>query len=266
MPEMEPNSRNFADGALVLTLDRSIATLTFNRSHCRNAINAAMWRALPNALDDALATQDVKVLIVRGSGSDFASGADMAEFERVFADRSSTARYALSMSDAMTALATFPKPSIAMIEGHCIGAGVALALACDIRCASSDARLGVTPARLGMIYSLGDTARLVRTVGLSKASDLLFTGRLFGAAEALSMQLVDELHDSPGLAQAVSQKAELIASRSAWSVKTTKAILGLIDAGATSDTDSTRAWFADAVERTEFRESLRAFRRRRTPS
>lgn len=260
---MASNSPIFADGALLLTMDRSIATLALNRNHCRNAINAAVWDALPKALELAVATQDVKVLVVHGSGADFAAGADISEFEQVFADRSSTARYALAMSEAMTALAKFPKPSIAMIEGHCIGAGVALALACDIRCASAEARFGVTPARLGMIYSLADTARLVQTVGMSKASDLLFTGRLFGAAEALSMQLVDEIHGCAELARAVSQKAGLIASRSGWSVQTTKRVLGLVEAGVGADTDATRAWFADAVERTEFQESLKAFRRRR---
>jgi enoyl-CoA hydratase/carnithine racemase len=253
---MEPNARHFAEGALLLTVDRSIATLTLNRSHCRNAINSPMWRALPNALADAKADQGVKVLVVRGSRTDFAAGADIAEFERVFADRSTTSDYARAM--------TFPKPSIAMIEGHCIGAGVALALACDIRCASTDARFGVTPARLAMIYSLGDTVRLVRTVGRSRASDLLFTGRLFGAAEALSMQLVDELHASPELASAVSQKAALIASRSAWSVQTTKKVLDLVESGVSSDTDVTRAWFSDAVERAEFLESLKAFFQRGT--
>lgn len=261
---MEHDPIPYADAALVLTVERDVATLTLNRSHCRNAVNAAMWRALPEALEHAVASQDVKVLVVRGSGTDFAAGADIAEFDQVFADRAATSCYAGAMAEAMTCLENFPKPSIALIEGHCIGAGVALALACDIRCAASDARFGVTPARLGMILSLGDTARLVRAVGRPRASDLLFTGRLFGAPEALAMQLVDELHAPEELAAAVLRKAALIASRSTWSLRMAKSVLALVESGLTADTPATRAWFAEAVEREEFRARLAEFRRRRT--
>jgi enoyl-CoA hydratase/carnithine racemase len=166
------------------------------------------------------------------------------------------------MTEAMNALAQCPKPSIAMIAGHCIGAGVALALACDIRCAAADARFGVTPARLGLLYTLADTCRLARTIGQSKASDLLFTGRLFGAPEALAMRLVDELHEPAQLRATVYAKAALVAAQSQWSVRHAKAVLALIGDGASTDTDTTRAWFADAVEGEDYRERLQAFRRR----
>ncbi len=259
---MDTTSLTFADGALTLSFADRVATLTLSRPQQRNAIQAAMWQALPAALQVVATRPGAQVLVVCGAGGDFAAGADIAEFDSAFADRDATLRYAQTMGDAMDALAQCAQPSIAMISGHCIGAGVALALACDIRCAATDARFGVTPARLGLLYPLADTRRLARAVGRSKASDLLFTGRLFGAPEALAMRLVDELHDAAQLQAAVQAKAALIASQSAWSVQHAKAVLAMIEAGAKADTDKTRAWFADAVEREDHRTRLAAFRRR----
>lgn len=252
----------FADGALTLAIAHDIATLTLNRPQQRNAIQLAMWQALPAALRAVAERSDVRVLVLCGAGGDFAAGADIAEFDTVFADRASTLRYAQTMTEAIGALAQCPKPSIARVAGHCIGAGVALALACDIRCAAADARFGVTPARLGLLYTLADTRRLALAVGAAKASDLLFTGRLFGAPEALAMRLIDELHDPTQLQETVLAKARLIAAQSPWSVQHAKAVLALIGGGASSDTDTTRAWFADAVEGEDYRRGLQAFRQR----
>jgi enoyl-CoA hydratase/carnithine racemase len=259
---MENTRLTFADGALALDIAHEVATLTLCRPRQRNAINSAMWQALPAALNEVAARRDANVLVVSGAGEDFAAGADIAEFDVVFADRAATLHYAQTMIKATAALAQCPKPSIAMIAGHCIGAGVALALACDIRCAAADARFGVTPARLGLLYTLADTCRLARAVGQSKASDLLFTGRLFGAPEALAMRLVDELHEPTRLGASVLAKATLIASQSRWSVRHAKAVLAMTGDDACTDTDETRAWFADAVEGADYRERLQAFRQR----
>jgi enoyl-CoA hydratase/carnithine racemase len=255
---------DFADSALQLQLQQQTAVLTLNRPGSRNALSAAMWQALPQALQ-AAAAQQARVLVLRGQGGDFAAGADIAEFDTVFADRAATLRYAQAMADALQSLADWPGATLALIEGHCIGAGVALALACDLRCAAADARLGVTPAKLGLLYPLADTRRLVRTVGSARARELLFTARLIDAGEALRIGLVDELHPGPALAAAVFGKAALIASQSDWSVRHTKAVLALIDAGVVDDDEQTRGWFADAVARPEHGERLRAFRQRRRP-
>lgn len=259
---MDTARLTFADGALALEITHHVATLTLCRPRQRNAISIAMWQALPTALQEVAARREAKVLVVCGAGADFAAGADIAEFDIVFADRAATRRYAQTMTEATTALAQCPKPSIAMIAGHCIGAGVALALACDIRCAAADARFGVTPARLGLLYTLSDSRRLARTIGQSKASDLLFTGRLFGAPEALAMRLIDEIHEPTQLGPSVTAKAALITSRSQWSVRHAKAVLALIGDGASADTETTRAWFADAVEGEDYRAALQAFRQR----
>jgi enoyl-CoA hydratase/carnithine racemase len=255
----------FASGALVLSFDESVATLTLNRPERGNAIDAAMWGAMPEVVDAVARQADALALVVRGAAGNFAAGADIAEFDTVFADRASTLRYAASMLAATGALARIARPTIALIEGHCIGAGVALALACDLRIAASDATFAITPARLGLVYTLTDTRRLAAAIGNAAAKDLLFTGRRIDAAEALALRLVGSVVEPAALDAAVQAKARTIASASQWSVRQAKAMLERIEAGAATETEETRGWFADAPEGEDFREGLAAFRAKRAP-
>jgi enoyl-CoA hydratase/carnithine racemase len=255
----------FASGALVLSFDEAIATLTLNRPERGNAIDAAMWIALPEVIDAVARQRDALVLVVHGAAGNFAAGADISEFDSVFADRASTLRYAASMVAATGALARIARPTIAAIEGHCIGAGVALALACDLRIAASDATFAVTPARLGLVYTLTDTRRLATAIGSAAAKDLLFTGRRIDAAEALALRLVGAVVEPAALDAAVRARARAIASASQWSVRQAKAMLEHIEEGGVEETDETLGWFADAPEGEDFREGLAAFRARRAP-
>ena len=243
-----------------LAIDAGIATLTFQRAEKHNAIDRATWEALPRLIADAT-HGDARVLILRGSGGNFAAGADIAEFDTVFADRDATLAYLASMSAATTAIEACPLPVIAAIEGLCIGAGVAVALACDLRIASADARLAITPAKLGLMYSLADTKRVVDTVGASSAKDLLFSARMIGAPEALAIGLIDAIGD----AAAVADKARSIADLSGWTHARTKAVVRRILEGSSGDDDETRGWFADAPETADYAEGLAAFCARRKP-
>ncbi len=179
----------------------------------------------------------------------------------MFADRAATFAYLDLMTAATAALAETPLPVIAAISGACIGAGVAVALACDVRIAAPDARLAVTPAKLGLMYSLADTKRLLSAVGASQTKDLLFTGRMISAEEALAVGLVDQVGD----AAAVAEKALVIAHQSSWTHARSKAVLGRILAGATADDDTTRGWFADAVDGPDYAVGVAAFHRRHPP-
>jgi enoyl-CoA hydratase/carnithine racemase len=256
---------NFADGALLLDRTGAVATLTLNRPTVRNALNLAMWRALPEVMASVQADASVRVLIVRGAGGNFASGADIAEFPTVFADAAAARDYARVLEAATGAIAALEKPMIAMIEGYCIGAGLAIALACDLRIAASDARFGAPPAKLGLIYSLTDTLRLVRAVGVSAAKAMLFTGALHGADSALGLGLINEAHPAEALDAAVTAKAASIAVLSATSIRTAKAIVGLIEQGVVQETDTTRDWFVEAALGEDFAEGLAAFQAKRQP-
>jgi enoyl-CoA hydratase/carnithine racemase len=256
---------SYADGALRLGIDGPIAELTLERPAARNALNLAMWRDLPVVMRRIEADDAIRVLIIGGAGGNFASGADIAEFTTVFADRTSALAYGRMLETATGAIAGLGKPVIAKVEGYCIGAGLAIALACDLRIAASDARFCAPPAKLGLIYSLADTKRLIDAVGASAAKAMLFTGAMVAADEAKVLRLVGQVHEPAALDGAVRALAQSIAAASPWSVLRTKAIAALIAEGATGDTDETRGWFADAAEGDDFAEGLAAFHGKRPP-
>jgi enoyl-CoA hydratase/carnithine racemase len=242
-----------------------VASLLLNRPASRNALNAAMWRSLPQVMASVSADPAVRVVVVRGAGGSFAAGADIGEFAAVFADHAAALAYGALLEAATASIEACGKPVIAAIEGYCIGAGLAIALACDLRLASAGAMLGAPPARLGLIYSLGDTRRLVAAVGPSAAKAMLFTARRHGAAEALRLGLVDEVHQPEAFDVAVRSTAETIAALSPHSIARAKAMVGLATGGLTRETDDTRAWFAEAATGPDFAEGLAAFREKRAP-
>ncbi len=224
-----------------------------------------MWRGLADLMAQVSADPAVRVVIIRGAGGAFASGADIAEFPALFGDHASARAYGALIEAATTAIEATPKPVIAAIEGYCIGAGLAVALACDLRLASADAQLGAPPARLGLIYSLDDTRRLVAAVGPSAAKAMLFTGRLHEADEALRIGLVDEAHPKESWEAAVRATADAMAALSPHSIRKAKAMVRLIQQGTVKESDETRDWFAEAATGPDFAEGLAAFKARRPP-
>jgi enoyl-CoA hydratase/carnithine racemase len=255
----------YADGALRLQVDGPVATVILNRPEARNALNVAMWRAWPQLLSDLNPHREVRALVVRGAGGHFASGADISEFDDVFADHASALDYGRSLETATAALAAFDRPVVAVIEGYCIGAGLAVALACDLRIATAEARLGAPPAKLGLIYSLADTRRLVQAVGASAAKAMLFTSALKSAPEALGLGLVDEVHAIDAFEAAAAARIAGLCALSPSSIRTAKVMVGKVLDGRLEETDETRGWFADAATGADFAEGLAAFRAKRTP-
>jgi enoyl-CoA hydratase/carnithine racemase len=249
-----------------LDFDGPVCTICLDRADKRNALNIATWRSIPDLIGKAVAHAPARVILLRGAEGHFAAGADIAEFDTVFADRAATLSYLADMTAATTSIAASPVPVIAVIEGLCIGAGVALAAACDLRLASSNAQFAITPAKLGLIYSRLDTRRVIDLIGVSAAKELLFTGRTIDAGVARSIGLVDEVVDPQKLDLAASEKAMMIAATSAWTHSHSKIIVASIMDGIRDDDDQTRGWFADAPEGADYREGVAAFRARRTPS
>jgi enoyl-CoA hydratase/carnithine racemase len=256
---------DYAGGALQLEIDGPVATAILNRPQARNALNVAMWRALPQLLSDLAPRREIRALVVRGAGGHFASGADIGEFDAVFADHASALAYGRLLETATGALAAFDRPVVAVIEGYCIGAGLAVALACDLRIAAADARLGAPPAKLGLIYSLADTRRLMQAVGASAAKTMLFTAAMKSAPEALALGLIDDVHAIDALETAAAARVAGLCTLSPSSIRTAKAVVGKVLDGATEDTDETRGWFADATQGADFAEGVAAFRAKRAP-
>jgi enoyl-CoA hydratase/carnithine racemase len=246
-------------------LDRSInhaATLAFNRPHKRNALTVEMWASIPALVGQATADPEVKMLFVRGAGGVFAAGADIAEMPVVYASSQAALANDEKIQGAMRAIEDCPKPVIALIEGACVGGGCGLALACDLRFAAHGARFGVTPAKLGLVYGAADTRRLVQAVGLSRAKDILFTGRLLDAQEALNIGLIDQLVAPDALEGLAHDYAQKIAAASQFSVRGQKRILALLRGGA-DDAPESRDLFGASFVGPDFQEGFAAFMEKR---
>lgn len=249
---------------LSLTLDNHVAHLIIDRPDKRNAFTQAMWEALPELVERAMLNPDIRVMILRASvPGAFSAGADIAEFGAGAQDPDWRIRNQAAIRRAMETLARAPKPVIAQIEGDCIGGGCGLSLACDFRIATPSARFGITPAKLGLVYSLHDTKLLVDLVGPAAAKRILFTAQLVDAAEAYRIGLVDEIAQDAGAAAAAL--ALHIASVSPHSVRASKAMIGRIVHGQAEDDAETLAQFADAFDGPDFREGVAAFLAKRKP-
>jgi enoyl-CoA hydratase/carnithine racemase len=185
-----PVHRQSADGVTVLTL---------SRPERRNALDRGMWHALREAAE---ASADARVVILTGEGPAFCAGLDLSPDNTILADAASamhsgdeTRAQALvrELKSCVQALADLPCPTLAAIEGACFGAGVELALACDIRIASEQAVFSLPEVRLGLVPDLGGCARLARLVGPGRAADLICTGRRVDAGEAHRLGLLERV-------------------------------------------------------------------------
>lgn len=243
-----------------LTIEGRVARLTIDRAVKRNALDQAMWLAIPALVAEAVA--GARVLIVEGApGGVFSAGADIGEFATGSRDPDWRAANQAAIRAAMTAIAEAPIPTIALIEGDCIGGGCGLALACDVRIAGPKGRFGVTPARLGLVYSLEDTRRLVEAVGLAQARRILFTGALIDCTEAARIGLVTIPSDDPR-ATTDAVAADILAT-SGHSQREGKAMVARVSAGQRDDDDTTKKLFEQAFSLPDFAEGSAAFLERR---
>ncbi|RKS79100.1 enoyl-CoA hydratase/carnithine racemase [Actinomadura pelletieri DSM 43383] len=247
------------DGRLRVRVEDGVGTVVIDRPAKLNAMSAAMWRALPGILDDLAADPAVRVVVLTGAGGNFCAGADIAELDDIHRPDDSH----LSVA-AERALAAFPKPTLAAIEGYCVGGGCQLAAACDLRFAADDAVFGVTPAKLGLVYPTTATARLVGLVGPSTAKYLLYSADLIGADHALRVGLLDEIVPAKDLHTRVTEFTATLASRSLLTQQATKDIVDAIVTSA-DVTEKARHWTAEAAASPEAEEGITAFLTGRPP-
>ena len=244
----------------------AVATLVLNRPDSHNAIRLGMYEALPGLLGGIEADRSVKVLVVRGAGRRaFASGADISEFRQVRADADSAKAYNEQVAAAEQALEGMSKPTIAMVHGYCIGGGCGLALACDLRFADEQASFAITPAKLGLVYSLESTRRLVEVVGPAQAKWILMSGQRVGAPRAHQVGLADECVPGADLEKLTYEFAELLCTRAQFSIRATKQIIAAILAGQTQDDQASRRLRNSSFDTDDYAEGVRAFLEKRRP-
>lgn len=246
--------------------DKGVATVILNKPDSHNAISQGMYRRLPEVFGELDSDPSVKVVVIRGAGSkSFASGADISEFEQVRGSSASAKAYNEDVASTEHALERFSKPLIAMVHGYCIGGGCGLALACDIRFADERSRFGITPAKLGLVYSLESTKRLIDTVGPSRAKWILFSGQHVLAEDALRLGLIDELIPGDELEKHTYEFARLITTRAQFSVRSSKRIVNLALGGQTEDDEVTIDIRNSSFDTEDYAEGVRSFLEKRPP-
>jgi len=204
-----------------------VGYLTFNNPERHNAVSLEMWEAASGFLEDFKKDKNIRVVVVTGAGGKaFISGADISKFEKERSTQEGVDRYNAAVDHANNAFYTFPKPTIAMIRGYCIGGGVGLALCCDMRICTDSSKFAVPAAKLGLGYRYDGLKKLVDLVGPSFAKEIFFTARQFTAAEAQVMGLVNRVLPDAELESYVKDYAETIAANAPMTVDSVKYIVG----------------------------------------
>src|SRR5258707_2890645 len=193
---------------LIVTHEAPIGWLVLNRPQVRKALNLKTWNRIAEGVAELASDDAIRLIVMRGGTPDsFIAGADISEFPAMRADAEQARAYRDAPNNAIASMVECRKPIVAMISGVCIGGGVQVALACDIRIAARGTRMGIPAARLGLAYPLDGVVMLTQTVGPANARDILLSARLFDADEALHMGLVNRVVDSEKLEENVRDYA-----------------------------------------------------------
>jgi enoyl-CoA hydratase len=252
---------------MIVRKDGPIGTMIFNNPARHNAVSLDMWRAAIEILDDFARDDAVRVIVVRGAGGKaFVSGADISRFEDERAEAEAVERYNDTSERAYLALFESPKPTIAMIEGYCIGGGAGLAVCCDLRICTEDTKFAIPAAKLGLGYGLSRLRRLIDIVGPAFAKEIFFTARQFTAQEAAAMGLVNRVVGRDQIESYVKDYAATIAENAPLTVKAIKRITAeaMKDPGKREEALCDRL-VAECFASGDYAEGRKAFMEKRKP-
>jgi enoyl-CoA hydratase len=244
-----------------------IGWIVFNNPERHNAMSLEMWQGLGDSLDQFGNNSAVRVVVMRGAGEKaFISGADISEFDSKRGSAAQKASYEKTMGRSNRSLSQFGKPLIALIEGYCIGGGLATALHADIRIATPDSSFGIPAARLGLGYDYAGLAKLARVVGPANARDIMFSARFMQADAAFDMGLINFIHTREDIESATSDYASRIASNAPLTVAAAKAALNAWEAGERKEAMADVVAMVNACfDSEDYKEGRRAFKEKRTP-
>jgi enoyl-CoA hydratase/carnithine racemase len=253
---------------IVLEREGALATVTLNRPHQRNAISLAMWTRLADLARELDADPSVRVVIFRGAGhTAFSAGADIAEFSSVRGSAVQAKQYAAVFDGALAAVAGMGKPTLSLIRGFCVGGGLELATATDLRIAGDDARFGIPVGQLGILVGYQEMQRLVALIGAAHAADLLLTARLINAADALRWGLVTEVVPADDVERVTFSLARRLAGLAPLSARWHKQILAtvLANPGLANLNVAEQALPYACFDTADFQEGRQAFLDKRAP-
>jgi enoyl-CoA hydratase len=246
---------------------RGVGWLTFDQPAKRNAINGAMWRGIPPAMAQFDADREVRCVAFRGAGTEaFASGADISEFEQVRAQKSSVAEYDGLLDQVLHSIQDSRKPSVAMIYGFCMGGGLEVALACDLRYCGQSAQFAIPAAKLGLAYNIEGHKRLIETVGHARAREIMFLGRRYSADEAFGMGLVHAVVADAELGGSVERILKTLCENAPLAIANTKVIIEeFVKAQGSPDTARMHAAIERCAKSADYEEGRKAFMEKRKP-
>ena len=244
-----------------------VGWMVFNQPARLNALSLDMWQGIAHILAAYAEDDQVRVVIMRGAGGKaFVSGADISEFDAKRSTAVQKQAYDRIADRANRALANFPKPLIALIEGYCIGGGLATALFADVRFATPDASFGIPAARLGLGYAYEGLAKLARIVGPAHARDILFSARRLNAQEARHMGLINFVAERANIEAEALAYARDMAENAPLTLKASKAALDAWERGATkADLQTVEALVNACFDSQDYQEGRQAFREKRKP-
>jgi enoyl-CoA hydratase/carnithine racemase len=256
-----------ATAKIIAEVRDGVGWLTFNNPERRNAVSLEMWQGMADATAAFEADPAVRVVVMHGAGGkSFAAGADISEFETQRADAAQKARYSEISSRGQQGLANLSKPLIAMIQGFCIGGGLAIAVHADVRFATPGSRFGIPAARLGLGYDYSGLATLARLVGPSTARDILFSARFLEADEALRRGLINFVVDDAQLEAQVRDYAGRIAANAPLTIHAAKSAINVFerysDLAAAAEI---KALVDRCFDSEDYKEGRRAFMEKRAP-
>jgi enoyl-CoA hydratase/carnithine racemase len=246
----------------------AVGWIVFDQPAKRNAINGAMWRGIAPAMTQFDKDAEVRCVAFRGAGTEaFASGADISEFEEIRAQKSSVAEYDDLLDQVLHAIQDSRKPSVAMIHGFCMGGGLEVALACDLRYCGRSAQFGIPAAKLGLAYNVEGHKRLIETVGHARAREIMFLGRRYNAEEGFAMGLVNQVFHDGELEGEVARIIAQLCQNAPLSIANSKTIIEeyVKSAGAPDHEHMARS-IERCAKSDDYQEGRRAFMEKRKPA
>jgi enoyl-CoA hydratase len=256
-----------ATDKMIARKEGAIGWMLFNNPARHNAVSVEMWEAVPQILAEFVGDDIVRVVVVAGvGGKAFISGADISEFGEKRGSREATLAYNALVEKASDAILACAKPTIAMIQGYCIGGGLAISLCCDLRFASDSSRFGVPAAKLGLGYAYPGIERLADIVGPAFAKEIFFTARQFDAGEAREMGLVNRVTPAAELETYVKSCAATIAGNAPLTIAAVKLCVGeYLKEPAKRDLTACRAAVDACFASADYLEGRTAFMEKRKP-
>jgi enoyl-CoA hydratase len=256
-----------SNGQLTVEKRGAVGWIVFDSPAKRNAINGAMWRGIAPAMARFDADPQVRCVAFRGAGNEaFSAGADISEFEKIRSQDSAVSEYDGLLDQVLHAIQDSRKASVAMIHGFCMGGGLEVALACDLRYCGASAQFGIPAAKLGLAYNVEGHKRLLETVGHARAREIMFLGRRYKAPEALAMGLVNGVAADDSLEQHVGEILETLASNAPLAIANSKTIIEeYVKSQGAPNAAAMEASMQRCTASDDYKEGRRAFMEKRKP-